>query len=206
MKKKLSAKVNAKEIWCHTMKSMKNNSYLDLPDNLPVPEDDGAANHLVGLRIPSITLRATSGIDVALDKLTGTTVFFFYPMTGVPGVPLPPGWDDIPGARGCTPQACSYRDAFPKLEPLVNQVFGVSTQSADYQKELHDRLELPYEILSDQEFKLQSALNLPHFKVEGRRLNKRLTFIVKDGVIEKVHYPVFPSNKDVDWVLIELTK
>ncbi len=181
-------------------------SYLSLPENLPVPENDGAANHLFGLRIPSLSLRSTSGNDVALDELTGTIVFFFYPMTGVPGVPLPPGWDDIPGARGCTPQACSYRDAFPKLKPLVTQVFGVSTQSTDYQKEMHDRLELPYEILSDQQLRLQSALNLPIFEVEGRKLNKRITLIVQDGVIKKVHYPIFPSNKDVDWVLIELTK
>lgn len=183
-----------------------NTSYLSLPDNLPIPENDGAADHLVGMDLPKIKLHASNGELIDLADLSGLTVFFFYPMTGVPGIPLPPGWDDIPGARGCTPQACSYRDAFPKLKPLVTQVFGVSTQSTDYQKEMHDRLELPYEILSDQQLRLQSALNLPVFEVEGRKLNKRITLIVQDGVIKKVHYPVFPSNKDVDWVLIELTK
>jgi peroxiredoxin len=183
-----------------------NASYLSLPDNLPVPEDDGAANHLVGSKVPSIQLKSTAGIYIDLSKLSGLNVIFCYPMTGVPGVPLPPGWDDIPGARGCTPQACSYRDAYPKLKQQVNLVFGLSTQSTSYQKELHDRLELPYEILSDENFELQKALNIPTFEVQGKRLFKRLTLLIRDGRIEKVHYPVFPSNKDVDWVLEQASK
>jgi peroxiredoxin len=117
---------------------------------------------------------------------------------------LPVGWDDIPGARGCTPQACSYRDAYPTLKEKVNRIFGVSTQSSAYQRELSERLELPYEILSDENFALQIALRLPTFEVAGKKLLKRLTLIIRDSRIEKVHYPVFPSNKDVDWVLGEL--
>ena len=185
---------------------MDKNSYLSLPEGLPVPEDDGGADHLVGLRIPTITLVATNGSKVDPSSMSGLSVIFCYPMTGVPGVPLPAGWDDIPGARGCTPQACSYRDAYPQLKPLVTHVFGLSTQSTEYQKELQDHLELPYEILSDANFELQKALQLPTFESEGKLLLKRLTMIIQDGVIEKVHYPVFPSNKDVDWVLSEISR
>ena len=188
------------------MSKDQSTSYLSLPDNLPVPEDDGAADHLVGKKMPQVKLLSTKGEVIYLDKLSGRNVFFCYPMTGVPGVPLPTGWDDIPGARGCTPQACSYRDAYPKLSQSFTSVFGVSTQSNEYQKELHDRLELPYEILSDENFELQKSLNLPTFEVEGRKLLKRLTLIVNEGSIEKVHYPVFPSNKDVDWVLEQIAK
>ncbi|MFM7949501.1 MAG: peroxiredoxin [Actinomycetales bacterium] len=181
-----------------------NTSYLELPDNLPIPENDGAAAHLIGLTLPNVRLESTNGDFVDLSNLPGTNVFFCYPMTGVPGVPLPVGWDDIPGARGCTPQACSYRDAYPTLKEKVNRIFGVSTQSSAYQKELSERLELPYEILSDENFALQIALRLPTFEVAGKKLLKRLTLIIRDSRIEKVHYPVFPSNKDVDWVLGEL--
>ena len=180
-------------------------SYLDLPDDLPVPIDDGAADHLIGLELPDISLLSTSGAELKLAALAGTTVIFCYPKSGVPGVPLPEGWDDIPGARGCTPQACSYRDQFPELERLGVKVLGLSTQKNDYQKELADRIELPYEILSDNELKFSSALNLPTFVVGGETLLKRLTMIIKAGVIIKVHYPVFPSNKDIDWVLSELS-
>ncbi|MFM8205363.1 MAG: peroxiredoxin [Actinomycetales bacterium] len=184
----------------------QNSSYLSLPENLPIPKDDGAANHLVGMKMPQVNLFATNGELMDLAKLSGLLVLFCYPMTGVPGIPLPPGWDDIPGARGCTPQACSYRDSYPELRKLVTKVFGISTQSSSYQKELHDRLELPYEILSDDKFELQTSLNLPTFEVEGKRLLKRLTLVVRDGLIDMVHYPVFPSNKDVDWVLEKLSK
>lgn len=180
-------------------------SYLDLPDDLPVPINDGAADHLIGLDLPDISLLSTSGAELKLADLTGTAVIFCYPKSGVPGVPLPEGWDDIPGARGCTPQACSYRDQFPELERLGVTVLGLSTQKNDYQKELADRIELPYEILSDNELKFSSALSLPKFEVDGETLLKRLTMIVKAGVIIKVHYPVFPSNKDIDWVLSELS-
>ena len=183
---------------------MSNNpqsSYLDLPDDLPIPQDDGAADHLQGTTLDSIILSATNGSKIDLSKLSGTTVVFIYPMTGVPGVALPEGWDDIPGARGCTPQACSYRDNYDELKKHVDNLFGLSVQSSEYQKELRDRVELPYEILSDLDFKLATSLNLPTFEANSMKLLKRLTLIIKDGVIIKKHYPVFPSNKDVNWVL-----
>jgi peroxiredoxin len=182
------------------------NSYLFLPENLPAPKDDGAANHLPGFKLPDLELTATNGSKVNLSMTRGRNVVFCYPMTGVPGVPLPEGWDDIPGARGCTPQACSYRDKYSLIQPFVNNVFGLSTQDTKYQKELHDRLDLPYEILSDSNLEFKRALNLPTFEVDGKELLKRLTLILKDGLIEKVHYPVFPSNKDVDWVIGELAR
>ncbi|MGI9171114.1 MAG: peroxiredoxin, partial [Candidatus Nanopelagicus sp.] len=137
-------------------------------------------------------------------KLDGTNVLFIYPKTGVPGVALPDGWDDIPGARGCTPQACSYRDNYPELMKYARGIFGLSVQSSDYQKELRDRVELPYEILSDADFTLTNSLNLPTFEASGMKLLKRLTLIIRDGFIVKLHYPVFPSNKDVDWVISSL--
>ena len=183
---------------------MSNNpqsSYLDLPDDLPIPQDDGAADHLQGTTLDSIILSATNGSKIDLSKLSGTTVVFIYPMTGVPGVALPEGWDDIPGARGCTPQACSYRDNYDELKKHVDNLFGLSVQSSEYQKELRGRVELPYEILSDLDFKLATSLNLPTFEANSMKLLKRLTLIIKDGVIIKKHYPVFPSNKDVNWVL-----
>jgi len=176
-------------------------SYLDLPDNLPIPQDDGAADHLVGTKLASVMLKATDGSQVDLSKLSGTSVVFIYPMTGVPGVALPDGWDDIPGARGCTPQACSYRDNYDELKKHVDNLFGLSVQSSEYQKELKDRVELPYEILSDSDFKFANSLKLPTFEANSMKLLKRLTMIIKDGVIINKHYPVFPSNKDVNWVL-----
>ena len=183
------------------MSETPQSSYLDLPDNLPIPQDDGAADHLVGTKLDSVTLKATDGSQVDLSKLSGMTVVFIYPKTGVPGVALPDGWDDIPGARGCTPQACSYRDNYGELKKHVDHLFGLSVQSSEYQKELKDRVELPYEILSDLDFKFANSLNLPTFETNSMKLLKRLTLIIKEGVIIKKHYPVFPSNKDVNWVL-----
>lgn len=180
---------------------MDSDSYFALPDNLPVPVDDGAAVHLLGMKFPEIALKATNGEVFNLAKVSGITVLFCYPMTGVPGVPLPDGWDDIPGARGCTPQVCSYRDSYPKLKPLIKHIFGLSTQSVEYQKEMHDRLELPYEILNDERYALLDSLKLPYFEIKDRKLLKRLTLIIRDGQIVDLHYPVFPSNKDIDWVL-----
>ena len=188
------------------MTNIPQNSFLDLPDNLPEPIDDGAANHLVGMKIPKVSLKSTSGSIVNLSELKGKTVIFCYPMTGVPGVALPDGWDEIPGARGCTLQICSYRDKFSALKTYVNNVFGVSTQNCEYQKELHNRLELSYEILSDSELKFQESLNLPVFNIENKVLLKRITLLLEEGIISKVHYPVFPSNKDVDWVIKELSR
>lgn len=187
---------------------MSNNpqsSYLDLPDNLPIPQDDGAADHLQGKKLDSIILSATDGSKIDLSKLSGTTVVFIYPMTGVPGVALPDGWDDIPGARGCTPQACSYRDNYDELKKHVDNLFGLSVQSSEYQNELKLRLSLPYEILSDSNYLMKDSLNLPTFEVHAMKLLKRLTLIIKDGQIINHHYPVFPSNRDVDWVLSQLS-
>lgn len=183
------------------MSNTPQSSYLDLPDNLPIPQDDGAADHLQGTKLDSILLAATNGSKIDLSKLTGTTVVFIYPMTGVPGVALPDGWDDIPGARGCTPQACSYRDNYSELKKHVDNLFGLSVQNSEYQKELKERVELPYEILSDSDFKFANSLKLPTFEANSMTLLKRLTMIIKDGVIINKHYPVFPSNKDVNWVL-----
>ena len=188
------------------MTNIPQKSFLDLPDNLPEPIDDGAANHLLGMKIPNVSLKSTNGSIVNLSELKGKTIIFCYPMTGVPGVALPEGWDEIPGARGCTPQVCSYRDKFSVLETLSTNVFGISTQNSEYQKELHNRLELPYEILSDSELKFQVSVNLPVFNIENKVLLNRITLLVEEGIISKVHYPVFPSNKDVDWAIKELSR
>jgi peroxiredoxin len=154
------------------------------------------------MRIPEISLAATDGKTVDLSKLAASrTVLYFYPMTGVPGKPLPEGWDLIPGARGCTPQACAFRDHSAELAQLQTDVFGCSTQSTAYQTEMANRLGLPFAILSDAEFKLCDALRLPTFEVDGVRLLKRLTLIIRDGRIEHVFYPVFPSNENAAEVL-----
>jgi len=187
------------------MTNTPQSSYLDLPENLPVPLDDGAADHLDGVKLKQVLLKATNEEVIDLSRLKGITVVFIYPMTGVPGVALPDGWDDIPGARGCTPQACSYRDNYPKLKKHLDHLFGLSVQSSEYQRELRDRVELPYEILSDSDFKFANSIKLPTFQAHSMKLLKRLTLIIKDGVITKHHYPVFPSNKDIDWVLDQLS-
>ncbi|MGV6876002.1 glutaredoxin 3 [Pseudochelatococcus sp. B33] len=168
---------------------------LSLPDNLPRPLDDGAADHLTGLRVPSLPLRSTSGELADLSTLSGRAVVYAYPMTGVPGVELPPGWNDIPGARGCTPQTLSFQAEKDVFAAFGVTVFGLSTQTPDYQKELSNRLGLSFPILSDADFKLTEALRLPTMTVEGMRLIKRITLIIKDGVIEHVFYPVFPPNR-----------
>jgi peroxiredoxin len=188
------------------MDNAQSGNYLGMPDNLPAPEDDGAADHLLGMKISDLLLPATSGEQINLSKLPAVTVLFCYPMSGVPGVALPEGWDDIPGARGCTPQACSYRDKYPELMQYASQLFGLSTQTSAYQAELKNRVQLPYELLSDSNLQLQKGLSLPTFFANNATLLKRLTLIIKDGVISKVHYPVFPSDKDVDWVLAQLAQ
>lgn len=174
---------------------------FELPANLPVPVDDGAAAHLEGMTLPDVSLPSTGGQPVGLAGLEGRWVIYIYPMTGRPGVPLPEGWDAIPGARGCTPQSCSYRDHHAELLALDTHVLGLSTQSTDYQREARDRLHLPFEILSDAALALQQALRLPTFTVEGMTLLKRLTLVVEDQRIVKVFYPVFPSDRNVDDVL-----
>jgi peroxiredoxin len=173
-----------------------------LPDDLPVPQDDGAARHLTGAKLPDITLQATDGTQVNLAGLKGRTVVYIYPRTGRPGQALPTGWNGIPGARGCTPQSCSFRDHFAELKRLgVGQLFGLSTQDLDYQREAAERLHLPFAILSDAELKLTRALNLPTFEVDGMTLIKRMAFVIDDGIIAQVFYPVFPPDKSAEEVV-----
>jgi peroxiredoxin len=173
-----------------------------LPSDLPQPVDDGAADHLGGVLMPQVSLRSTAGRMVDLSDLSAPrTVLYCYPMTGVPGKPLPEGWNMIPGARGCTPQACGFRDRHQELSELKVDVFGFSTQTTEYQREMAVRLHLPFEILSDAEFKLCDALRLPTFEVDRIRLVKRLTLVVRGGQIEHVFYPVFPPNQSADQVM-----
>lgn len=176
-------------------------SLHQLPDDLPVPEDDGACDHLPGMKLPDISLRSTAERDVNLAGLPGRTVIYCYPRTGRPDRELPSGWNEIPGARGCTPQSCSFRDHYQELQSLGADVFGLSTQDMDYQREAVDRLHLPFALLSDDELVFASALRLPTFEVDGQTLIKRLTLIVLDGRIETVFYPVFPPDKDAERVI-----
>ncbi len=167
-----------------------------LPPNIPIPQDDGAARHLVGMKWPDLALPATRAGAFNLAHIAGRTVVYIYPRTGVPGVDLPPGWDDIPGARGCTPQSCGFRDHFAELKELgVSHVFGLSTQDTDYQREAAGRLHLPFPILSDDKLALTNALDLPIFTVAGMTLLKRVVIVIDEGVISKVFYPVFPPDR-----------
>jgi peroxiredoxin len=180
-------------------------SRFDLPSDLPRPVNDGACAHLTGFRIPSVKLRATSEGSVDLSQLPGRTIVFCYPRTGRPNEPVPETWDAIPGARGCTPQACSFRDSYQALiEAGADRIFGLSTQDTDYQKEAVERLHLPYALLSDNKLLLSRALRLPTFDFAGMTLIKRLTLIIDKGVISKVFYPVFPpdqsANQTLDWL------
>ena len=171
-------------------------NFLDLPDNLPIPMDDGKCDHLPGLAVPSLPLVATNGDRVDLSSLSGRTVVYCYPKTGRPGQPLPDGWDSIPGARGCTTQACSFRDHYDELiQAGADRIFGLSTQDTDYQREAVERLHLPFPLLSDMSLALATALNLPTFQFEGETLLKRFTLVIDNGRISKVFYPVFPPNK-----------
>jgi peroxiredoxin len=167
-----------------------------LPADIPIPQDDGAARHLPGMRLPDVALPATSGAAVNLARLAGRSVVYIYPRTGVPGVDLPPGWDDIPGARGCTPQSCGFRDRFSELKGLgIAHVFGLSTQDTDYQREAAERLHLPFPLLSDAELKFARVLQLPTFTVAGMTLLRRMVLGIHDGTIDKVFYPVFPPDQ-----------
>jgi peroxiredoxin len=175
-----------------------------MPDNLPIPQDDGACDHLVGESLPDLQLVSTVDDLVNLAKLSGRIVVYCYPMTGKSNVPPPEGWAEIPGAMGCTPQSCSFRDHHVELCALGTQVFGLSTQDTAYQKEMMERLHLPFKVLSDDQLIFCDSLRLPTFKFENKTLTKRVTFIANDGVIEAVHYPIFPSDSDPEWVINHL--
>jgi len=162
-----------------------------------VPQDDGGARHLPGMKLPDLALPATSGGAVNLARLAGRTVLYLYPRTGVPGVDLPPGWNDIPGARGCTPQSCGFRDHFAELKGLgVSHLFGLSTQDTDYQREAAERLHLPFAILSDAGLAFTRAMKLPTFIVAGMTLLKRMALVVDEGIVGKAFYPVFPPDQN----------
>ncbi|WP_441242304.1 peroxiredoxin [Tardiphaga sp. 768_D3_N2_1] len=170
---------------------------------IPAPEDDGAANHLAGMIIPPVSLRATNDTAMTLSELAGRTVVFGYPRTGEPGkIGLVDDWDMIPGARGCTPQTCSFRDLFAELRAAgAKHVFGLSTQSNDYQTEMAARLHLPFPVLSDEQLELTDALSLPTMEVADLTLIKRLAMIIDDGKITHVFYPVFPPDRNAGDVL-----
>lgn len=173
-----------------------------LPDDLPVPVDDGAADHLTGARVATVKLAATDGGTVDLAALPGCTVVYLYPRTGVPGVPNPTGWDAIPGARGCTPQSCGFRDHHTELRQLgVRHLFGLSTQDTVYQREAAERLHLPFALLSDEHLVLTQAMRLPTFVADGMTLLCRMALVIDDGVIAKVFYPVFPPDRNAGDVI-----
>ncbi|MDP9412288.1 MAG: peroxiredoxin [Actinomycetota bacterium] len=176
----------------------------EIPEGIPAPVDDGACDHLPGIRLPSVPLRSTAGGLVDLSALAGTTVVYCYPLTGRPGLALPERWDEIPGARGCTPQSCAFRDHHAELRALGARVFGLSTQSTGYQREAAERLHLPFALLSDEGLRFAGALELPTFEVDGMTLIKRLTLVVESGRIEGVLYPVFPPGENaqrvVEWL------
>lgn len=167
-----------------------------LPPDLPAPVDDGACDHLPGTVLPTVPLPGTSGAETDLGALAGTTVVYFHPMIGRPDGPPLPGWNEIPGARGCTPQSCAFRDHHAELGSLGAAVYGVSVQPPADQREAAARLHLPFELLSDARLELTRALGLPTFEYDGRTLIRRLTLIVRDGRIVRVFYPVFPPDRN----------
>jgi peroxiredoxin len=180
-------------------------NYEQLPADLPVPEDDGAAAHLTGAAMPSITLPATSGEAVDLSQLAPRAIVYVYPMTGTPGVPLVDGWDQIPGARGCTPESMGFRDHYEELTGLGARVYGLSVQSTAEQAEAASRLALPYPLLSDSGLVLADRLGLPTFTAsDGVVRYKRLTLVLSPGRIDHVFYPIFPPNQHaaevLDWL------
>ncbi len=181
------------------------NDLYGIPEGIPAPADDGACDHLPGMRLPSVPLRSTAGDLVDLSTLTGTTVVYCYPRTGSPDQDLPQDWDEIPGARGCTPQSCAFRNHHGEFQALNARVFGLSTQDTGYQREAAERLHLPFALLSDERLEFARALNLPTFEADGMTLIKRLTLIVEDGRIETVFYPVFPPGENAERVVAWLS-
>jgi peroxiredoxin len=179
-------------------------SSVDAPDwkTIPPPADDGGARHLPGARLAPVALRATDGGEVDLSALRGRVVVYAYPRTGRPGVENPEGWDMIPGARGCSPQSCAFRDHFAELKALgVDRLYGLSTQDPAYQREAAERLHLPFPILSDEGLELTRAMNLPTFETAGMTLLKRFTLVIDDGVVSRVFYPVFPPDRNAGEVI-----
>lgn len=183
------------------LSSLPKDVLMKVSADLPVPEDDGACNHLIARSIPSVELSSTSGKKVNLAKQNGWVVLYCYPMTGRPGRSIPDGWAEIPGAAGCTPQSCSFRDSYEEMKSLGVVVFGMSAQTTEDQLEAAQRLQLPYELLSDITFSFAQTLGLPDFEVGGMRLLKRVTLIAKSGRIEKYFYPVFPPDRNASEVL-----
>ncbi len=184
---------------------MNEQSLSQLPADLPVPVDDGAADHLNGMRLPNVPLEATDGSIVDLADVTGTVVVFAYPRTGRPGEPsLVEDWDQIPGARGCTPHTSGFRDLYTEFTALGTRVFGLSTQDRAYQQEMVERVGVPFLVLSDRELALTRALNLPTMDVAGQTLLKRIAWIARDGVITRTFYPVFPPDANAAEVLAAL--
>jgi peroxiredoxin len=179
---------------------------MSLPDDLPVPIDDGAADHLRGLALPWVNLKATDGSEVDLASLPGLSVVYAYPRTGAPGETPGDDWNLIPGARGCTPQSCSFRDHHAEIQAFGARVFGLSTQSTAYQQEAVERLHLPFPLLSDEELRFATALNLPAFEYRGMKLIKRMTLFIEDGWIEDLIYPVFPPDQNATQVLAWLAE
>ena len=190
--------------------------YTELPPDLPVPEDDGAADHLVGMELPTTPLPSTHGGTIDLASIAGSDavaispttrekrrqlVVYVYPRTGTPGQQAPAGWDDIPGARGCTPQSCAYRDALAEFEALGATVVGINAQTPDEQREFAEREHIPFPLLSDADLLLRDALRLPTFEVEGMTLYKRLTLVAEDELIVKTFYPVFPPDRNATEVV-----
>ena len=168
-----------------------------LPEGLPVPEDDGGADHLVGMEMPDLVLESSLGPVNVRDL----DVLYVYPRSGRPGVPLLPGWDETPGARGCTPQSCAFRDLHGELSALGVRVAGLSVQSLDDQLEFAERNRMPYPVVSDPERKLGAALGLPTFEIAGLTLYKRITLVAQNGRVVKVFYPVFPPDANAGDVL-----
>jgi peroxiredoxin len=190
---------------------VRSDDLYSLPKDLPVPVDDGACAHLPGLAVPPIGLPSTGGRLVRLDEpVDGVTVVYCYPKTGLPDTDPAPGWDAIPGMRGCTPQACSYRDHHGKLRALGARVYGLSTQTTDYQREMAERLHLPFEVLSDAELAFARALRLPTIEIAGQTLLKRLTLLLEGGRIAACFYPVFPPDADagrvVEWLAARVAR
>jgi peroxiredoxin len=192
----------SRNVSAQTGQSRPADAFMQLPPNLPVPVDDGACRHLSGMKVPSVPLQSTANRSVDLSRVDAKRVVVYaYPRTGAPGQPVPAGWDEIPGARGCTPETCGFRDHHQELKRLGVTVYGLSTQTTAYQEEMIGRLHVPFEVLSDEHLALTHALRLPTFEFGGDVLLKRLTLVISNGRIDKVFYPVFPPDTHAEEVV-----